>query len=724
MCRIAIMLTTCLLWSGPAVATDLFWEVENPFRLFKQGNSFALHEKAFQSVRGDAHDLMPADIIWRSERRLNDPDCGNALTPDTCAATGRARYEQSRLGWAARTLNSICYDSGARPRHYPATCERRYSWGVAKEDYVLPQAHTVAIRLSQEQLAQIPGGECIWTWQPRKSGGRSESRKQPCKDKLTIARVPFSLDRAASGVSVVVRLPDGHELSDPDVAVEDVFLVALGDSFASGESNPDRPVTFSAIREMVYDPVNTRDDVAAGKPKARSNYEIASSDEKLDPKSLPKRRMADEEEGKIFRPTSREFLSAFEQRSAKWLSNDCHRSQYGYPFRVGLELALENRHRAVTLVSLACSGAEVSEGLFLDMNAREGGTDQNPIKVRPQLDQLSDLICQGGAKARAVSVSYALPLFRHGSTQIQPQTVTKRWCPPKLRKRPIDLVLLSVGGNDVGFSALAAYAITASAADLAPIVAWIGDEIRFGPDVARAYLSILDQRMKVLKDAFGDGFGIDPARVVQTAYEPIQFDETGAICGARPSLGMDVHPKLNLDRQRMTETANFLRDFLGRLECISDAKKRGDCPAGLATGGGTGFRLVTEHQAKFLKRGICARDPARAAADGALMTMPRKSHITDEFKPHSPAAFLPYAHRWRLFRTPNDAFLTANTHREGISPFDILQPAYAALYSGAIHPSAEAHAIVADHVMPYARSILEKGPGRGVIEMRPTKEAR
>jgi hypothetical protein len=92
-----------------------------------------------------------------------------------------------------------------------------------------------------------------------------------------------------------------------------------------------------------------------------------------------------------------------------------------------------------------------------------------------------------------------------------------------------------------------------------------------------------------------------------------------------------------------------------------------------------------------------------------MMSMPRMSRLADAFKPYSPANELPYAHRWRLFRTPNDAFLIANTHREGISPFDILQPAYAGLYSGAIHPSAEAHSIVADHVMPYARAVLSKG---------------
>jgi hypothetical protein len=97
--------------------------------------------------------------------------------------------------------------------------------------------------------------------------------------------------------------------------------------------------------------------------------------------------------------------------------------------------------------------------------------------------------------------------------------------------------------------------------------------------------------------------------------------------------------------------------------------------------------------------------------------MPRRSKTNDEFEPYSPAAALPSAHRWRLTHNPNDAFLTANTHREGISPFDILQPAYAALYSGAFHPTAEGHAIVADHVMRHVRAVLDKEK-KAVVEGR------
>jgi hypothetical protein len=214
--------------------------------------------------------------------------------------------------------------------------------------------------------------------------------------------------------------------------------------------------------------------------------------------------------------------------------------------------------------------------------------------------------------------------------------------------------------------------------------------------------------MKELKNALQQGFGVEPGRVLQTTYEPIQYDETGALCGSQPTLGLDVHPGLQLNRGRLKETADFLYEFLGRLECIANGRGR-NCPANMATGpSGTGFKLITDHIPEFTKRGMCARDPKRALADGINMRVPRRPGGADSFSPYSPAQTLPYARHWRLFRTPNDAFLTAHTHHETVSPFDILQPAYAGLYSGAIHPSAEGHAIVADYVVRHARGIIDK----------------
>ena len=455
---------------------------------------------------------------------------------------------------------------------------------------------------------------------------------------------------------MTVKLPDGRELADSDVVVEDLFVVALGDSFASGESNPDKPVQFSGSREMVYDPKLLREEVASLPPNPKAampSYGLAAADDQINPKVLPRRLMEDELAARFNKLSSPAFQAAFDKSGAQWLSRDCHRSQYGYPFRVGIELALENRHRSITFASFSCSGAEVAAGLFLEMDAREGFSDPSGAKVRPQLDQLSDLLCRGGAAARTQQATYTLPVFSVGSTSIKAEKVTKSWCPPQARKRPIDVVLMSVGGNDVGFGGLVAYSMTEGASDFAPAAVLVGSSLRFGPPVSRVYLEVLDERMKAVKDALHDGFGVAPARVLQSSYEPIQYDETGALCGSQPTLGLDVHPNLKLSKARLQETADFLRDFLGRLECIASTSKGKNCPTNLATGAGTGFTLVTDHLPEFTKRGICARDPKRALLDGINMRVPRRTPGADDWKPYSPAGTLVYAHQWRLFRTPN-----------------------------------------------------------------------
>lgn len=705
----AISVVTILTAFGTntSQAQDLIWQVENPFRFFKSTRSFNLHEAAYNSVRGNGE--LPRDIVWRTERRLNDPDCRDSSSPDRCASTAGKRYQQSRLGWAAQTLNDTCYDRNAHPRRYPTNCERVYSWGKAREDYVLPDAHTVNIRIAAERLEGV-SGECTWMWRPRRDGGKLETKKQACSRPLTIARVPYAQNKAVSGVSVAVTLPDGTQFAERDVVVEDIFIVSLGDSFGSGESNPDRPVQFSASREMVYDPTLLQEEIAAGPQPGEDTppprgFGLSSADDQINPKVLPRRLMEDELAERFLKQSSPAFRTAFDKASAQWLSRDCHRSQYGYAIRTGLQLTLENRHRAVTLATFNCSGAEITAGLFGEMDPREGASEPSGKTVRPQLVQLAELLCRGTPNQQA---SYTMPVYAAGSTSISAQRFTMSWCPPAQRKRPIDLVMMSIGGNDVGFGGLVAYAMTESASDFAPIAAWIGSSIRFSPNVSRVYMNVLDQRMKALKDALQQGFGVDPSHVLHTSYEPIQYNETGALCGDQPTLGMDVHPGLRLHKGRLQETATFLDDFLARLQCINTGRGRG-CSGNMATGpSGTGFQLITDHVPEFAKRGMCARDPRRTFADGNNMRVPRRPGGADQFRPYSPAATLPYAHHWRLFRTPNDAFLAAHTHREGVSVFDILQPAYAGLYSGAIHPTAEGHAIVADYVVRHARTVLEK----------------
>ena len=114
---------------------------------------------------------------------------------------------------------------------------------------------------------------------------------------------------------------------------------------------------------MVYEPALLRAGPASRTPNKRAapSFDLAATENRYNPKVLPRRYMEDEAAERFYGPGSPQFLAAFEKASARWLSRDCHRSQYGYPFRVALELALENRHRSITFASFtACAKFQYS----------------------------------------------------------------------------------------------------------------------------------------------------------------------------------------------------------------------------------------------------------------------------------------------------------------------------------------------------------------------------
>ena len=106
------------------------------------------------------------------------------------------------------------------------------------------------------------------------------------------------------------------------------------------------------------------------------------------------------------------------------MSAACHRSLYGYQLRTALALAIENTQIAVTFLPLACSGATIESGLF----GSQGASDCPPSgrcagTVPPQIEQLQDVL----DKARK-----------------------------QMPSRKLDLVLLTVGANDIKFAGLVA----------------------------------------------------------------------------------------------------------------------------------------------------------------------------------------------------------------------------------------------------------------------------
>lgn len=695
--------------ANAAQASDIEWVVQNPFRFYKKSKSFQLHENAYKAVRGAPGSPVPNNIIQLVERCLNDPASTGFPVNAACADLSPGLSpEEKRKGWAARTLDDVCYKN----RKYPTKCTREQNNRMEEEDYILPQSHTIEIGLSANVPAEEKNGSCEWQWSERADPSKQTTRIIPCNERTMIEKVPFALNRAASGIAVTVKLASGRVISEPAVVVDDRLVISLGDSFSSGEGNPDVPVQFSARYSLEYNrqrqpPVvsSLRKAVPPSKTVAEKNGSYSYF--------LPRREI--KSDGAPNRPDQEEpeFANQFWDKSAKWLSVDCHRSQYGYPVRVALQLAIEDRHRAITFAHLGCSGAEVTDGLLAKMDAREGRSSESGVSA--QLAQLTDLLCREDVP-KSEREPFMLPVFEPGKTNSSPQPFKFNSCKGKL-KRPIDVMMLSIGGNDVGFSALGANVILNSLEDIAWVARFVDKQKRFGPNVADAYLNVLDQRIQALKVALEEDFAVPPSKVIHTSYEPIQYDETGRLCGSDPQLGLDVQDEFSFHVDKLDETAKFLGRLLDRLQCMTNKAKAVDsgihCPNAMKTGEGTKFTLVVDHQAEFLKRGICARSPADG---GVPMQMPKPRRDNGLFQPYNPTEFHPYASRTRLFRSANDAFLTANFHLNGHGLLDQpliddkLQPAFAALYSGAIHPTAQAHATVADFVFREASRVLKENP--------------
>ena len=135
--------------------------------------------------------------------------------------------------------------------------------------------------------------------------------------------------------------------------------------------------------------------------------------------------------------------------------------------------------------------------------------------------------------------------------------------------------------------------------------------------------------------------------------------------------------------------------------------------------------FVDSHQAAFAEHGFCARSPADPPFDQACFSATGDSFAPDPVTAathplacdEDASEFRPYAARARWIRTANDSYFTAMTYPEGLAsplqPADIHDATWgvtSVVYGGAIHPTAEGHAAMADAALPGMRAVLEITP--------------
>jgi hypothetical protein len=560
------------------------------------------------------------------------------------AAEQRLARATDGHGWARTMLNGLCVDASGK---LVEICER----DGEKEIYLSPTDHKVGVLVPNAP----PGASCAWTFENGEDVPQAVT--VPCTEEVRL-RVRFGRPMVATAD---IPLPDGSiRRATAEILVRDLLIAGLGDSIAAGEGNPDRQIALTdegfCFRRFLG--TSRSDYYRPGRAGYHGNRSC--------------------EGGAGSAGTDREWT----QQRARWMSAACHRSLYGYQVRTALALAVENPHLAVTFIPLACTGAQIGKGVLDQQVASEivcVGRGACPKTVPAQLIQLRD----------------ALALARRHQ-----------------RDRALDLVLLTVGANDIHFSELVANALLDESAERT--IFKRGGLIASVEEAQQALASDLPGSFARLRAALKTVIGGDLSRVVYVSYTNPALQPGGAPCpGGRD--GFDIHPAFALDARQVRHAAEFVeREFLPRIKALAQ------CQGGANCRDGERMTFVDAHQGAFADHGVCARAPSDPAFDQDCFAPDgqsfHKSPVQGAAQPlrcgRSVREFRPYASRARWIRTANDSYFTAMTYPEGLGaaqPSDIHDATWgvvSAVYGGAIHPTAEGHAVMANAALAEASRVL------------------
>jgi hypothetical protein len=618
--RTALLLSALLgAWPAPpAIAQNsvapmqISWEVRNRFRLFREERDFQLHAETLRS-----------GSVLASEQALGVQSDGR--------------------GWARNTVGRLCIDLTG---HVSEPCSR----DNVKESYLTPTEHPVTVRLT----GAVPvGAICAWSFDDGEGPPRLSTFDcaEPINFRARYGRPTIATVDVSSG-------PEAPQQVSTEIMVRDVLIAGLGDSIASGEGNPDRPVALAddgfCFRSYLG---------AAGQyyRPSRAGYKGGRACE------------------------APESIQVWQRQSAQWFNSACHRSLYSYQTRTALTLAVKYPHIAVTYLPLACTGATIADGLFGSQRARDC------------LISKSGTNCQGSVNAQLAELREALG-------------AAKRRQPG----RTLDLVLLSIGANDINFSGLVADVIVDHATErtLFKRTGVIGSV----EDSRAAMARDLPQGFAKLREALKPLVGPDLSHVVFTSYgNPTLVN--GAPCPGGPG-GFDIHPSFNADPRRLAHVSNYVQnEFLPQLKDIVQCRGGVLCRDPNADA----MTVVDAHQAAFDNHGFCARAPTDPDFDRECFSPAGDSFVANPVEAagnpmscgRGASEYRAYLPRARWIRDANDSYFAAMTYPQGLpsteQPADIHDASWgilSAVYGGAVHPSAEGHAAMADAVVPAAAAVL------------------
>ena len=627
------------------------WQVANRFRMFRDPAYFTLHANAWRQYLIHVDGLnLPADQRDAFVARTSVLGSEHVLNDRRIAFSNVLRKNFDWRGWAAKGQELLCYD--AKKRNHSAC------GGIGR--YLNPQGHAIELWVQQSSGISLPEGQqCEW---------RIDGELVATADCAERVKGPNIILPYPGGADISVNVT-GEAPIIVSARARDLLIAGLGDSFASGEGNPDLPVEFTDGKRH---------------------------------RSLYPQRKANHAGG-----------------SAVWTDQLCHRSQYGQQFRAALQIAIENPKSAVTFLDYSCSGAGVDDGILGPQEYVER-IGEPPVSSKPAARPLS-----GGAKDSQ--------LYRIMNELCAEKPEVKKGqvlCPGNRFHRSLDFVFLSIGGNDIGFSNIVAWATLRDGVS-ASIASFFGATVsakefakRMRDDLPPAYAR-LSKALEVSLPLHSAADGVfDPSRVLLTAYPDLVTNSRGELCEAPGDGGEpeDIYPA----NQSLDMFSSWLTADRGRLKAVREQfsqlfRRMRD----LAGDHGWTFAGHVYADRMFEGHGFCARNDKRADDPAEVLMIPcwgkaeRETQTCEQswsgksadWRPYNPATQnYPYALRQRWVRTFNDAYMVVNqkvADRFG----KINEETSAGVFSettGALHPTAEGHAAMADGLLLSARPMINQ----------------
>jgi hypothetical protein len=616
---------------------------------------FSPRDQAFAQLAGTGDFHIQWEVKNRFRLFRNEADfqrlAAQTRGDGILAQERRLETASDGLGWAKDVVGNLCLDGYGE---LVDTCTR----DGERESYLNPKDHPVGVSLTGPVQADAT---CVWNFDDGE--GPVSTSNAPCNKEVRL--------RVRSGKTTVatvdVPLGDGTaQRVATEIAVRDVLIAGLGDSIAAGEGNPDTAVELDGgfcFRRFFRG-------VSQYYRPSRAGY---TDDRTCELNSL--------------NPTA---ARDWARHGARWMNPACHRSLYSYQIRTTLALAVEQPHIAVTLVPLACTGATIANGMFSGQRADDcpwvTGIERCSGSAPAQFSELKDIMAAAHKQ--------------------QPN-------------RNLDMVLLTVGANDVNFAGLVANVIVDSLTER--ILLKQGGSISSVADSQAALDEDLPSEFSQLRTALKPYVGGNLNRVVYVSYgNPAMQSENQPCPGGRD--GLDVHPAFGADADRLRAAAQFVENkFLPKLRVLAT------CDGGKVCKDANTERMVfvDSHQAAFARHGMCVRADTDPEFDRNCLSKTGNSFSEDpNTAPDNPMAcgeppsnYQPYMPRGRWIRTANDSYFVAMTYPEGmpavLKPSDIhdaLWGVLSAVYGGAVHPSAEGYAAMAEAALPAVRGVLGLTP--------------